>query len=73
MESIITRFILIHFIISCLRGFYRYFMIEKHQYNYYDHSMKLGGRLAHNWLYSTFNSTTLFISVCVTVLAFLFF
>lgn len=70
METIITKFILIHFIIGGVRGFYRYLMIEKHQYNYYDHSMKLGGKLAHNLLYGTFNSTTLFISVCLTVLVF---
>lgn len=72
MEYLIVKFILIHFVVGSIRGFYRYLMIEKYQYNYYDNnSMKLGFRLAHNWLYSTFNSTTLFISVCLTILVFI--
>lgn len=71
METMITKFILIHFIVGSLRGFYRYLMIDKHQYNYYDPSMKLIGKLAHNLLYGTINSTTFLISVCLSVLAFL--
>jgi len=72
MEYILIKFVLIHFMVGGIRGGYRYLMIKKYQYNYYDHSMKLVGRLAHNWLYTTFNSTTLLISVCLTILVFLF-
>jgi len=71
METMIAKFILIHFIVGSLRGFYRYLMIEKYQYNYYDPSMKLIGKLAHNLLYGIINSATLLISVCLTVLVFL--
>ena len=71
MGTIVLQFILIHFIVGFIRGFYRYLMIERCQYNYYHHSMKFLGRLAHNWLYSTFNSTTLLISVCLTILVFI--
>lgn len=68
MGNIIVQFILIHLITGFIRGFYRYLVIERYQYNYYHHSMKLVGRLAHNWLYGTINSTTLFISVFLTIL-----
>lgn len=72
IESIIAKFVLIHFVVGMIRGVYRYQMIKKYQYNYYDQSIKLIGRLAHNWLYGTFNSTTLLISVCLTILLFIF-
>ena len=71
MASIIIKFVLIHLTVGGIRGGYRYFMIKKYQYNYYHHSMKIVGRLAHNWLYGTFNSTTLLISVFLSVLIFL--
>lgn len=71
METMIVKFIQIHFIVGSLRGFYRYLMIDKHQYNYYDPSMKLIGKLAHNLLYGIISSTTFLISVCLSVLAFL--
>lgn len=71
METMIAKFILIHFIVGGIRGFYRYLMIEKYQHNYYDQSMKLAGKLAHNLLYGTINSGTLLISVFLSVLAFL--
>lgn len=66
-----VKFVLIHLTVSGIRGFYRYLLIEKHQYNYYHHSIKTVGRLVHNWLYATLNSTTLLISVFLTFFMFL--
>jgi len=71
MEYLLIKFALIHLIVGGVRGFYRYRMIEKYQYNYYDQSIKLTGKLAHNLLYCIVNSTTLFISVCLTILLFI--
>ena len=71
--SMITMLLFIHLTVGIIRGLYRYYMIEKHQYNYYGDSIKLMGKLAHNWLNCVFSSTTLLISVLLAFLFFLFF
>ncbi|WP_350284422.1 hypothetical protein [uncultured Croceitalea sp.] len=72
--SIIIVLLFTHFIMGSVRGLYRHYMIEKHQYNYYsDPPMNIFGKLAHNWLAGTFSSTTFFLSASITVMLFLFF
>lgn len=71
--SMITMLLFVQLTVGTIRGLYRYHIIEKYQYNYYgDHSMKLMGKLAHNWLNCVFSSTTLLISAFLTIMAFLF-
>ncbi len=64
--------LLIHFIVGSIRGIYRHKMVEKYQYDYYDNlPLKLIGRLKHNWLYGTFTATAFYISIPLTLIAFL--
>ena len=71
IKSIIVTFTLIHLIVGIIRGAYRYQIIKKYQYNYFDQSINTLGRMAHNWLYAACNLKTLFISVCLTILVFI--
>lgn len=63
-------FLLIHLIVGSIRGIYRYRMIEKYQYDYYDdHPLKLIGRVGHNLFYGTFTLPAFYISVSITTVA----
>ena len=62
-------FLIIHFIVGTIRGIYRYRMIERYQYDYYDnHPLKLFGRLWHNWFYGTFTLKAFYISIILTIM-----
>lgn len=63
---------LIHFIISCIRGFYRYGMIEKYHYDYYDtHPKSFIRKIGHNLIHSFISATTFYVSI--SLLAFFYF
>ncbi len=62
-------FLLIYFVVGTIRGIYRYRMIEKYQYDYYDnHPLNLIGRLIHNLFYGIFALKALFISAFLTIM-----
>ncbi|GJM29042.1 MAG: hypothetical protein DHS20C17_16770 [Cyclobacteriaceae bacterium] len=71
--SVVNAFVLflfIHLIVGSIRGIYRYRMIEKYQYDYYDdHPLKLIGRVGHNLFYGTFTLPAFYISVSLTTVA----
>jgi hypothetical protein len=65
----IVLFLVIHLIVGSIRGIYRYRMIEKYQYDYYDnHPLKLIGRVWHNFIYGTFALEALYISASLTIM-----
>ncbi|TRX46410.1 hypothetical protein FNH22_30935 [Fulvivirga sp. M361] len=67
--SAIILFMVIHMIVGGIRGIYRYQMIKKYQYDYYDnHPLRLMGRIRHNLFYGTFTTTTFYISATLTAM-----
>ena len=64
----------VHLVIGCIRGLYRYKMIQKYQYDYYDtHPLSFMGRVVHNLNYGIFSLTTFYISASIIVFAFFAF
>jgi hypothetical protein len=70
LVSVIVLFLLIHLIVGSIRGIYRFRMIEKYQYDYYDdHPLQLIGKVGHNLFYGTFTLPAFYISVSITTVA----
>jgi len=69
LVPVTVLFLSIHFIVGTIRGIYRYRMIEKYQYDYYDNlPLKIIGRLRHNWFYGTFTLKAFYISAFLTIM-----
>ena len=69
---IVILFLSIHLIVGTIRGLYRYKMIEKYIYDYYDNRpLQKLGRLKHNWRHEIFKTTTICISavICIIIIA----
>lgn len=63
---LITSFVVIHLIAGCIKGVYRYSMIEKYQYDYYDaHPQKLFGRIRHNLVRGVLAASTFYFSFSI--------
>jgi len=67
---VITSFLVVHLIAGCILGIYRYGMIEKYQFDYYDaHPRSFLGKIGHNLVHGLLGATTLYFSISIIVIA----